>query len=106
MPRLFWKLFLALWLSIMAFAVVVSWINQSVILQNVFEGPGRGFADNQQRYKDKLERDLVEGGEQSVKRGLRNLPRGLRNHIFILDEEGVELLGRGREGLEPLTERI
>jgi hypothetical protein len=32
MPRLFWKLFLALWLSIMAFAVVVSWINQSVIL--------------------------------------------------------------------------
>lgn len=106
MPRLFWKLFLALWLSIMAFAVVVSWINQSVILQNVFEVPGRGFADNQQRYKDRLERELITGGEQSAKRGLRNLPRGLRNHIFILDEEGTELLGRGRELNKLRKERV
>jgi len=97
MPRLFWKLFLALWLSIMAFAVVVSWINQSVILQNAIEGPGLGFDRNQQRFADRLERDMTEGGEQRVKRTMRNLPRGMRNHIFIVDEEGVELLGRERE---------
>ncbi len=97
MPRLFWKLFLALWLSIMAFAVVVSWINQSVILQNAIEGPGLGFDRNQQRFTDRLERDMTEGGEQRVKRTMRNLPRGMRNHIFIVDEEGVELLGRERE---------
>lgn len=97
MPRLFWKLFLALWLSIMAFAVVVSWINQSVILQNAIEGPGLGFDHNQQRFTDRLERDMTEGGEQRVKRTMRNLPRGMRNHIFIVDEDGVELLGRELE---------
>ncbi|NOR20871.1 MAG: HAMP domain-containing protein [Xanthomonadales bacterium] len=96
MPRLFWKLFLALWLSIMAFAVVVSWINQSVILQNAIEGSGLGFEDNQKRFKDRLERDMAEGGEQRVKRTMRNLPRGMRNHIFILDADGNELLGRGQ----------
>ena len=37
MPRLFWKLFFALWLSIMAFAVVVSWINQTIILLDAVE---------------------------------------------------------------------
>jgi two-component system sensor histidine kinase CpxA len=94
MPRLFWKLFLALWLSIMAFAVVVSWINQTVILQNVVAGPGFGFEDNQKRFKDRLEREMAEGGEQQVKRSMRNLPRGMRNHIFILDADGKELLGR------------
>ena len=31
MPRLFWKLFLALWLSIMAFAAVMSWVNSSLV---------------------------------------------------------------------------
>lgn len=94
MPRLFWKLFLALWLSIMAFAVVVSWINQTVILQNAAENPGLGFEGNQKRFKDRLEREMAEGGEQRVKRSMRNLPRGMRNHIFILDADGKELLGR------------
>ena len=27
MPRLFWKLFLALWLSIMGFIVIMAWVN-------------------------------------------------------------------------------
>jgi two-component system sensor histidine kinase CpxA len=94
MPRLFWKLFLALWLSIMAFAVVVSWINQSVILQNAIEEAGFGFEDNQKRFRNRLERDMAEGGEQRVRRSLRNLPRGMRNHIFVLDAHGKELLGR------------
>ena len=94
MPRLFWKLFLALWLSIMAFAVVVSWINQTVILQNAAENPGLGFESNQKRFADRLEREMAEGGEQRVKRTMRSLPRGMRNHIFVLDAEGKELLGR------------
>ncbi len=94
MPRLFWKLFFALWLSIMAFAVVVSWINQSVIVRQAVEAPGLGFEDNLNRFKLRLVRDMREGGEQRVKRTLRNLPRGMRNHIFVLDAQGNELLGR------------
>ena len=95
MPRLFWKLFFALWLSIMAFAVVVSWINQTVILQNAIEGQSQRFEVNLQRYEARLIRDLAEGGERRVKRTLRDLPRGLQNHIFVLDEAGREILDRG-----------
>jgi len=94
MPRLFWKLFFALWLSIMAFAAVMTWINQTVIMQYAVEQPGRGFEVNLSRFNARLARDLGEGDEQQVKRSLRNLPRGMRNHFFVLDADGNELLGR------------
>lgn len=96
MPRLFWKLFLALWLSIMAFAVVVSWINQTVILRNAMQEPARAFEANLGRFKSNLARELKAGGESQVKRTLQNLPRGMRNHIYVLDDDGRELLGRDR----------
>jgi len=94
MPRLFWKLFFALWLSIMAFAVVVSWINQTVILQNALEEPGNRFEVNLNRFTARLARDLGQGSERQVIRSLQNLPRGMRNNIFVLDADGNELLGR------------
>ena len=97
MPRMFWKLFFALWLSIMAFAVVVSWINQPVILHNAMEEPAETFRANLNRFKVKLSKDLKRGGESEVKRTLQGLPRGLRNHIFVVDPEGRELLGRDKQ---------
>jgi len=96
MPRMFWKLFLALWLSIMTFAVVVSWINQTVIMRNVIEEPAEAFKVNLNRFKVKLSKDLKRGGEAEVKRTLQGLPRGLRNHIFVVDDQGRELLGRDK----------
>ena len=96
MPRLFWKIFFALWLSIMAFAIVVSWINQAVILRNAIEEPMAAFESNLQRVTAKLERDLEEGGERRVKRTLMGLPPGMQNHVFVLDPRGRELLGRER----------
>jgi two-component system sensor histidine kinase CpxA len=108
MPRLFWKLFFALWVSIMAFAILVSWINQTIIFQNEIEGhrPGQGFEVNLNRFEARLTRDLGEGGEQQVKRTLRDLPRGLRGHIFILDAQGNELLGRDRALKQLRNDRI
>jgi two-component system sensor histidine kinase CpxA len=94
MPRLFWKLFFALWLSIMAFAAVMTWINLTVILEHTIEEPEYGFDANLRRFKARLARDLGEGGEQKVIHSLRNLPRGIRNNIFVLDADGNELLGR------------
>jgi two-component system sensor histidine kinase CpxA len=92
-PRLFWKLFLALWLSIMAFTIVVSWINQAVIRLNAIEAPA-AFEDNLNRIHAKLAWDLREGGERRVKRTLMTLPRGINNHVFVLDAHGRELLNR------------
>ena len=96
MPRLFWKLFLALWVSIMAFAVVVSSINQSVIMRHTMEEPGSRFEVSMDRFVVRLEREIDEGGEQRARRALRNLPPGLRDNIFVLDADGKELLGRDR----------
>lgn len=78
----------------MAFAVVVSWINQTVIMRNAVEEPTVAFEVNLNRFKSKLARDLKQGGERQVSRTLKSLPRGIRNHIFVLDPEGRELLGR------------
>jgi len=94
MPRLFWKLFFTLWLSIMAFAAVVSWINQTVVLQHAVDSPRQGFEVNLDRFKSRLSREMQVDGEQAVKQTLRDLPRGIRDHIFVLDADGRELLGR------------
>ena len=94
MPRLFWKLFLALWLSIMAFAIVVSWINQVVIRLNAIEEPAAAFEDNLSRISAKLVTDLREGGERRMKRTLTGLPHAMSNHVFVLDAKGRELLHR------------
>jgi len=80
----------------MAFAVVVSWINQAVIRINTIEEPAAAFENNLKRLNTKLSRDLLEGGERRVKNTLRRLPRGLQNHIFVLDADGKEMLGRNR----------
>ena len=95
-PRLFWKIFFAMWLSIMAFAVLVSLINQRLINENAFEPPGRGFEVNLKRFKEGLSRDLDEGGEQQVVESLNALSGGLRKHIYVLDPAGRELLERNR----------
>jgi len=93
---MFWKLFFALWLSIMTFAVVVSWINQTVILSNAVEAPAEAFKANVDRFKNKLAKDLRRGGEVEVKKTLQGLPRGIRNHVFIVDPRGREVLGRDK----------
>lgn len=94
MPRLFWRLFLSMWLSIMTFAVVVSWINQTVIMRDAVKEPTVSFEVNLNRFKAKLARDMKEGGKRQVTETLKDLPRGIRNHIFVLDTDGRELLGR------------
>jgi len=96
MPRLFWKLFFALWLSIMAFAVVMSWVNQTLILQNALEEPGHGFEVNLNRFKLRLANALQDGGEGQAEKLLRSMPRGMRNNILVVDADGNELLGRER----------
>jgi two-component system sensor histidine kinase CpxA len=96
MPRLFWKIFFALWLSIMAFAAVVSVINQRLVAENAIEQPDRGFDINLKRFKQTLSEDLRDGGEQQLEATLLGLPRGMQKHIFVLDPDGREILKRDR----------
>ena len=95
-PRLFWKIFFAMWLSIMTFAVLVSFINQRLVMESAFEQPGRGFEISLNRFKDGLAHDLATGGEQQLVETLRSLPHGMQKRIFVLDPAGRELLQRDR----------
>lgn len=106
MPRLFWKIFFAMWLSIMAFAVVVSLINQRLVAENSFDQPGHGFEISLKRFKQSLGEDLKNGGEQQLKATLAGLPRGMQKHIYVLDPDGHELLGRDQRLKKLSKERV
>ncbi len=105
-PRLFWKIFFAMWLSIMAFAVLTSLINQRLVTENAFERPGRGYEVSLKQFKDNLSHDLETGGEQQLIETLRSLPRGLQRHIYVLNPAGRELLDRDRRLENLKTERV
>ncbi len=95
MPRLFWKLFFALWLSIMGFAVIMSVVNNFL-----------AQADIPQEFEDRIKRDiqvlddrlssaLRQNGPQAARKVLLNLPRQIRSRVFLFDEGGKEITGRG-----------
>lgn len=103
MPRIFWKLFFALWLSIMGFAVIMSWVNSQLSQVDVPEEPAARFSRDIGALERRLSSALKEGGPQAARRVLRGLPRQFTNHVFLFDENGKELLGREqiRERMRP-----
>lgn len=96
MPRLFWKLFLALWLSIMGFAFLTAWINATLSRQDIPDPPEVAFARSIDKAEQFLGSAMRRGGPMAARERLRDLPRGVRNHLYLFDEQGREILGRDR----------
>lgn len=96
MPRLFWKLFLALWVSIMGFVVLSAWINATLSRQDIPEPPDVAFARSIDRAERFVGQALRRGGAEMARARLSELPRAVRNQLYLFDEEGAELLGRDR----------
>ena len=94
MPRLFWKIFLSLWLSIMGFAVMMAWVNTALVRQHIPDPPDVAFSRSIQRVEAMLSGALREGGPGRARDLIRRLPRHIRNHVYLLEENGEELLGR------------
>jgi two-component system sensor histidine kinase CpxA len=94
MPRLFWKLFLTLWLSIMAFAVLTTWFSEQIIRQRLPENAEESFKRDMQGLQKRLAQALKTGGDVPIRRVLRQVPRSAREHVFILDDNGNEIFGR------------
>ena len=94
MPRLFWKLFFALWLSIMGFAVIMAWVNNSLARPSIPEEPAARFSRDIDMLDKRLSTALQNQGPHAARRILRSLPRQMRNHIYLFDENGKELMGR------------
>jgi two-component system sensor histidine kinase CpxA len=94
MPRLFWKLFLALWLSIMGFAVVMAWVNATLAGPAQPEVQAAAFERRVSQLEKELSAALQKEDRTLARTILRRLPRQLHNHVFLFDENGKELLGR------------
>ena len=96
MPRLFWRIFLALWVSIMAFVVLTALINVTLSRQEIPEPPEVSFERNVDRAERFLGAALRRGGPEGARARLRDLPWAVRNQLYLFDEEGREILGRDR----------
>ena len=96
MPRLFWKLFFALWLSIMGFAVIMAMVNSKLSEFDVPQEPVARYNRDIDVLEQRLSRVLQNQGPEGTKRVLQELPRQLRNHVYLIDESGAEVLGRDR----------
>ena len=100
MSRLFWKIFLALWLSIMAFAIVMALINASLVLHEPASARQEMLERTIFQVEQKLRQVLEQGDETQAIRLLKPLPRQVRNHVLVIRQDGerssIELMGRER----------
>ena len=96
MTRLFWKLFLALWLSIVGFIVLLSVINNRLNQQHIPDSPEVAFNRSAQKAEVMLQDALDRGGSQAARKVLRALPTQFKRHVYVFDETGAELLDRNR----------
>lgn len=94
MTRLFWKLFLALWLSIMGFSLVMAWVNAVLVQQAVSDTPEQLFNRSVTRAQHLLQEALQRDGVTGARDALQRLPRHYRNQVYLFDEQQHELLGR------------
>lgn len=94
MTRLFWKLFLALWLSIMGFSLLMAWVNVELARQYLPDPPEVEFNRGARKIELALQGALDQSDPGATQEVLRRLPRMLRNHVYLFDPDGREVLGR------------
>ncbi|MBE9547772.1 MAG: HAMP domain-containing protein [Proteobacteria bacterium] len=94
MPKLFWRIFLILWLSIIGFSSLVAIIGDQVARNS-------GAQDMTEILKLRLppllkdvKKSLEQEGPQAARHILRQAPPGIRNLVIVTDNEQQELLGR------------
>lgn len=96
MARLFWKLFFAVWLSVMGFAVIMAVVNNHLAQRNLVEEPSARFQRDIELLEERISKTLQQQGPQAARRLLRQLPRQIHNRVYLFDKNGKELAGRDR----------
>ncbi len=92
-----------MWLSIVAFSAAVGLINDIIARGQWAEDPSNMFSRGMERISQRSARALFERGQEGLIEELEAIPLIARSHIFVVDEDGTEILGRGA-ALETLTE--
>jgi two-component system sensor histidine kinase CpxA len=104
MLSLFWKLFLTMWLSIVGFSAAIGWLNDKLAREQWAEEPANTFSRGIIRITQRAQQALQMEGRKGLRDELLNIPRMTRSHIYIVDDENKEMLGRDG-ALEQLVER-
>lgn len=94
MSRLFWKLFLTMWLSIVGFSAAIGLLNDKLAREQWAEEPANTFSRGMFRIAQRLKITLSTAGEDAAREELIEIPRMSRNYIFVNNEDDMEILGR------------
>jgi two-component system sensor histidine kinase CpxA len=101
---LFWKIFLTMWLSIVGFSAAIGWLNDKLAREQWAEQPADSFDRGLFRIGQRAQQALQMDGRRGLRDELLNIPRMTRGHIYVIDEQGREVLGRDA-ALQQLTAR-
>ncbi len=104
MLSLFWKLFLTMWLSIVGFSAAIGWLNDKLAREQWAEEPANTFSRGMIRITQRAQQALQMDGKKGLRDELLNIPRMTRSHIYVVDENENELLGRD-DALKQLVDR-
>lgn len=94
MHSLFWKIFLTLWLSVVGFSAAIGWVNDKLAREQWAEEPVDSFERGLFRIGQRAQQALLMDGRKGLRDELLNIPRMTRGHIYVMDEQGAEVLGR------------
>ena len=104
MLSLFWKLFLTMWLSIVGFSATIGWLNDKLAREQWAEEPANTFSRGMIRITQRAQQALQMEGRKGLRDELLNIPRMTRSHIYVVDDQDQELLGRD-DALKQLVDR-
>jgi two-component system sensor histidine kinase CpxA len=92
--RLFWKLFLTMWLSIVGFSASIGLLNDKLAREQWAEEPANTFSRGMYRIAQRLKITLATAGPEAAREELVAIPRMSRNYIFVVDDKDAEILQR------------
>lgn len=94
MPKLFWRFFLTLWLSIVAFTILIAVLSDQVARNSGIEDISKILQQRLPPLIQSLEVSLKTEGPRVARARLQQVTSPIRNLITISNENHRELLGR------------
>ena len=104
MSSLFWRLFLTMWLGIVGFSATIGWLNDKLAREQWAEEPANTFSRGMFRINQRAMRAIEMDDRKGLRDELLGIPRMSRSHIYVLDFDNHEVLGRD-EALQQLKDR-
>ena len=93
-----------MWLSIVGFSATIGWLNDKLAREQWAEEPANTFSRGMFRINQRAMRAIEMDDRKGLRDELLGIPRMSRSHIYVLDFDNHEVLGRD-EALQQLKDR-